>query len=63
VFAPPSGFSNIRVDMQILRAIDNLVNSLGPSLPYSGYVTADDQKINIGENRITRNKTWSYTKN
>lgn len=63
VFAPPTGLNTIKIDMPTLIAIDNLVNSLGPVSPYSGYVTADDQKINLGENRITRSKTWSYTKN
>lgn len=63
VFAPPSGFNTVKIDMPILKAIDNLVDSLGPQLPYSGYITADEQKINIGENRIIRSKTWSYTKN
>lgn len=63
VFAPPTGFNTIKIDMQLLNSIDNLVNSLAPSDPYDGYVTADSQKINIGENRIIRSKTWSYTKN
>jgi hypothetical protein len=63
VFASPTGFGTMKVDIQILRAIDNLVNSFGPTQPYSGYVVGDDQRINVGENRITRSKTWSYTIN
>jgi hypothetical protein len=63
VFAPPTGFNTIKIDMQLLNAIDSLIDSLAPSDPYDGYITADSQKINIGENRIIRSKTWSYTKN
>lgn len=62
VFTTPTGLSNITISMDILKAIDNLVNSFGPDSSYSGYITADDQRINISENRITRSKTWSYTR-
>lgn len=62
VFVTPTGFNNLKIDMQILNAIDDLVDSFAPSAPYTGYVVADNQKINIGENRISRGKTWSYTK-
>lgn len=61
VFVTPTGFGSAKIDIQILKAIDNLVDSFAPVAPYAGYVVADNQKINIGENRISRGKTWSYT--
>lgn len=61
VFATPTGLGTFTVNMDILKAIDNLLETFKPA-NYDAYVTANDQKINLGENRITRNKTWSYTK-
>lgn len=61
VFASPTGLGTFTVSMDILKAIDNLLETFKPT-DYEAYVTANDQRINLGENRIVRSKTWSYTK-
>lgn len=61
IFLSPTGINNSTIKIEILNAIENLVDSYKPPDQYKSYVVANDQKININENRITRTKGWSYT--
>lgn len=61
VFAAPTGVKQSYINIEILKSIDNLVDSYAPKSPKSGYIVGNDQKINVNEHRITRTKTWSYT--
>lgn len=58
----PTGDCKTNIQQRILTDINNLMEFYKPKSPYSGYVVGNEQTVNINTGRITRTKTWSYTK-
>lgn len=56
----PTGDCRTNIKNRILRDINNLIDNYQPKRPYTGYVTGNEQSVNLKNGRITHTKTWTY---
>lgn len=62
VFKNQTGFKQFKIDVNIIKSIENLLNNYKPIAPYSGYETSNTENLNLNENRIRKSIVWTYTK-
>ena len=62
VFTSATELKKFKIDNTILNSIENYLLQFKPQSPFTGLITANNNTINLNENRIRKSITWQYTK-
>jgi len=59
-FPRGTGLPKFKFPQETIDKIDTYLHLYAPSDPYTGFITADTQDLNLTENKLTKIITWEY---